>query len=37
MLAKQMLYCSIHISSPFCSGYFGDRVLQTFAQTGLEL
>jgi MFS family permease len=25
--AKQVLYCSSHTSSPFCSGYFGDGVL----------
>jgi hypothetical protein len=29
VLAKQVLYHLIHSSSPFCSGYFGDRVLQT--------
>jgi hypothetical protein len=28
-LAKQVLYCLNLISSPFCSGYFGDGVLQT--------
>jgi hypothetical protein len=27
--AKQMLYCSSHASSPFCSDYFGDGVLRT--------
>jgi hypothetical protein len=25
MLAKQVLYCYIHKSSPFCCGYFGGR------------
>jgi hypothetical protein len=29
MLAKQVHYCLRFISSPFCSGYFGDRVLRT--------
>jgi hypothetical protein len=29
MLAKQVLYSLGHTSSPFCSGYFGDRVSQT--------
>jgi hypothetical protein len=27
LLAKQVLYCLNHTSSPFHSGYFGDRVL----------
>jgi hypothetical protein len=31
-LAKQALYYLSHTPSPFCSGYFGDGVLQT---TGL--
>jgi hypothetical protein len=26
-LAKQVLYHLSHTSSPFCSGYFGDKVL----------
>jgi hypothetical protein len=33
--ARQVLYHLSHSSSPFCSGYFGDRVL-LFAQTGLD-
>jgi hypothetical protein len=24
MLGKQVLYCLSYMSSPFCSGYFGD-------------
>jgi hypothetical protein len=28
-LAKQVLHCLSHTSSPFCSGYFGDGVSQT--------
>jgi hypothetical protein len=28
-LAKQALYCLSHTFSPFCSGYFGDRVSGT--------
>jgi hypothetical protein len=28
MLAKQVLYHLSYASSPFCSGYFGDKVLQ---------
>jgi hypothetical protein len=28
-LAKQALYPLSHSSSPFCSGYFGDGILQT--------
>jgi hypothetical protein len=38
-LAKQVLYCLNHTSSPFCSGYFGDGwggSLKLFAQVGLE-
>jgi hypothetical protein len=35
--AKQVLYHLSHTSSPFCSGYFGDRVSQLFAWAGLEL
>jgi hypothetical protein len=27
VLARQLLYCLGHISSPFCSGCFGDRVV----------
>jgi hypothetical protein len=27
VLAKQVLYCLSHTSSPFCSGYFGDGLL----------
>jgi hypothetical protein len=29
-LAKQVLYHLSHTSSPFCSDYFGDGVLQTY-------
>jgi hypothetical protein len=29
VLAKQALNCLSHSSSPFCSGYFGNGVLQT--------
>jgi hypothetical protein len=29
MLAKQVLYHLSHSSSSFCSGYFGDAVLET--------
>jgi hypothetical protein len=28
MCAKQVLYCLSHVSSPFCSGYFGAVVAQ---------
>jgi hypothetical protein len=34
--ARQVLYHFGHASSPFCSGYFGDRV-SLFAQTNLDL
>jgi hypothetical protein len=29
VLAKQAHYCLSHTSIPFCSGYFGDGILQT--------
>jgi hypothetical protein len=29
VLAKQALYYLSHTYSPFCYGYFGDRILQT--------
>jgi hypothetical protein len=29
-LAKQVLYCLRHTSSPFCSGYFGDGGLVNY-------
>jgi hypothetical protein len=35
MLAKQELYSLSQASSPFCSGYFGDRV-SLIAQSGLD-
>jgi hypothetical protein len=35
-LHGQVLYHLNHASSPFCSGYFGDRV-SLFAQAGLDL
>jgi hypothetical protein len=35
MLARQELNCLSHASSPFCSGYFGDRVL-LFVQVSLD-
>jgi hypothetical protein len=36
VFTKQMLYCLSHASSPFCSGYFGNRV-SLGAQAGLNL
>jgi hypothetical protein len=35
MLARQAFYPLSHAYSPFCSGYFGDRVL-LFAQASLD-
>jgi hypothetical protein len=36
-LAKQVLYCLGHTSSPFCSGYFGDGIShELFAWAGLK-
>jgi hypothetical protein len=36
-LAKQILYCLRHASSPFCPSYFGDRSLsKVFAQVGFK-
>jgi hypothetical protein len=35
-LVRQVLYCLSHASSPFHTGYFGDRVL-LFAQAGVDL
>jgi hypothetical protein len=34
VLVRQALYGLSHVSSPFCSGYFGDTLL-LFAQAGL--
>jgi hypothetical protein len=34
-LSRQMLYCLSHISSPFCSDFFGERYL-LFVQVGLD-
>jgi hypothetical protein len=34
-LARKVFNCLSHTSSPFCSGYFRDRVL-IFIQTGLD-
>jgi hypothetical protein len=36
MLVSQELYCLSHASSPFYSGYFGDRG-SLFVQAGLNL
>jgi hypothetical protein len=37
-LTKQVLYSLNHTSSPFCSGYFGDKDLnKLLPQAGLEL
>jgi hypothetical protein len=35
LFASQVLYHLSHASSPFCSGYFGDRVLLS-VQIGLD-
>jgi hypothetical protein len=36
VFAKQVLYSLSYTSSPFCSGYFGDRVSELLAHVGLK-